>query len=247
MPNYGTVLNTLRGLFTAPVADGTQSQWRGDGFNNGIVVPSGMPMQQLVQDGRVWTAMNATPGTGLVHAVVTAFSATAGLFTHYNPGPNYVFPWSLKMLTTNTATATAQPQYFLFILDKGPRAPTANNVALTINNQNPASSRTTQSVINWATAGSLTLPAAVGPTTVAKAIITTGVMVAGDSFSFQFGGYDNSPKNGGAAARATDPALLPYVTEPFAIPPGYYLAGYRWGPNEATNAMAFDLSYCFIE
>ena len=68
-------------------------------------------------------------------------------------------------------------------------------------------------------------------------------MVTLDQYTVAFGSEgETGMKNGGAAARATDPAAQVVCAEPVILGPQQYAVIYMWLPSGASNA--FTAEYC---
>jgi hypothetical protein len=113
-----------------PSSDGDQGPPRMDRRNELIVSNLWNSLHQLAEEGSLFCATTATPGTGitLTSATGTTFSATQGVFGVNNvdttpsvngKGRNHI-PLALKMVITAAGTAGTDDHYAV-VLDKGAR------------------------------------------------------------------------------------------------------------------------------
>lgn len=222
---------------------------------NEQVVQSMVPTKHVLsEEGAYFTVINPTPGTGVAHALTTAFSSTAALFSLFNSAPvggANIYLDYLRLIETATAPATSLQQDFLIQLDQAlNRAPTANNVALTPVNLNLGSAN--KGFANWQAfnAGAMTVPAQATATTknASRIHLATGQVILGDENVIQFGGVDTLPgQGGGAAVRAVDLGRRVTHAPPIMCAPQTWLTIFRWGIGEATNVPSYEYEIGYWE
>lgn len=227
---------------------------RGTAYNEQVVQSMVPTMHPLAEEGSYYTVTNPTPGTGVAHALTTAFSSTAALFSLFNSapigGPNVYLDY-LRLIETATAPATSLSQDFLIQLDQAlSRAPTAGNVALTAVNMNLGSAN--KGFANWQAfnAAALTVPAQATATTknASRIHIATGQVILGDENVILFGGVDKPGHGGGSTAvRAADTGRRVTNAPPIMCAPQTWLTIFRWGVGEATNVPSYEYEIGYWE
>lgn len=204
----------------------------------------------LAANGGYFSVTNPTPGTAIVWATLTAFSATAnGLFVIQNTGAKNIYLDYLYLRQTATApTGTLSLNIDVFnetgIVTGTGAVATRTPVGI---NTGSGISQVTGAVVQSFAAGAITIPAAVGTRRLqAIASIPTGVTVAHDSFRFDFGADGpGMAKVGLTAARATDPAALCGSAPPIVVAPQTTSWINAWWPTQAANvpSLEFELTY----
>lgn len=209
----------------------------------------------LAANAAYYTVTNPTPGTAIVWATLTGFSATAnGLFLIQNKnvpgGPNIYLDrmWLKQTATAPTGTLSLNFDVWNetgFVLGTGNVA-TRTPVQL---NQGAGTSQQTGAFVQSFAAGAITIPAAIG-SRVLQDIggIPTGVTVAHDQFVVDFGA--DGPSSGTAgltAARATDPARLTGQMAPIVIAPQTTSWINAWWVTQAANIPSLEFSLGYFE
>lgn len=219
--------------------------------NGQIGLPSSR--QMLAAAGAYYTVTNPTIGTPVVGATIVAWSATAnGMFmvSNGNPpsGKNIIFD-SLTMRLRATAPSGTLTQQWECYNETGIVTGTGNVTSRTPINVNAGASQSTGATVQAFAAGCITVPAAVGTRRLQDtATITTGVAVDGDTYILQFGadGGDTG-KNGGAAARATDPASIIGTMGPIVVAPGTTSWLNMWWLTQASNIPSWEYRFAYSE
>lgn len=212
--------------------------------------------QQLAADGKFFTVQNPTPGTAVVWATLAAYSATAnGLFVIRNTntvgGADIHLDrlWLKQTATAPTGTLSLNFEVFNetgLVLGTGNVA-TRTPVQL---NQGSGKTQSTGAVVQAFSAGAITIPTTAVGTRVQQSAfsIPTGVTVAHDAFMIDFG--SDAPigsKNGGAAARATDPGLFSASADPIIIAPQTTSWINCWWINGAANVPSLEYKLAYVE
>lgn len=205
----------------------------------------------LADEGSYFVTTNPTIGTGVTHALSTAFSATVGLFVIKNnasvsSGIRCYLDYFRLLLTSTAATATVSQQ-FAFVTDTGNRVPTAGSQTLTPVNVNQDDSTASQVIVYAFSAAALTVPAAVSPRVVGRCSLAVSQVVTGDEYLVHCGGVDFANAPGLTAVRAAAPARLVANVAPIVIGPQQSLVIYRWCLTEATTAPAYEFEIGHIE
>ena len=211
--------------------------------------------QQLANAGKSFIVTNPTPGTAIVHATLTSYSATAnGLFLVQNnntssSGVN-IYLDQLLLCQTATAPGSTLVKHFEVINETGLVTGTGNVATRTPVNLNPSvANTTTNAVVQSFAAGAITIPAAVGTRRQTHVFtMTTGVTVKHDTFIIDFGA-DSHPvqKNGGAAVRATDVATLVQSVPPVCIAPQTTSWINMWWVTQDTNVPEYEFALTYHE
>lgn len=209
--------------------------------------------QQLAALGKYFTITNPTIGTPVVGATIIAWSATAnGMFVVQNTngvgGPNIILD-SLLLRERATAPAGTLTMQWEAYNETGIVTGTGNVTTRTPIQVNTGLAQTTGAVVQAFAAGAITIPAAVGTRRLQDtAVITTGVCVDGDSYLLQFGADSALPwKNGGAAARATDTAMIAGGMGPIVIAPQTTTWLNMWWLTQATNVPSWEYRLGYFE
>lgn len=208
--------------------------------------------QQLAAAGKMFAVTNPTPGTAIVHATLTGFSATAnGLFVLSNNNPSggaSLYLDRLMLCQTATAPTGTLVKHFEVYTETGIVAGSGNVATRVPVNLNAAYANTTGAVVQSFAAGAITIPAAVGTRRLAGLVqMPTGVTVIHDTFLLDFGGDAFAVKNGGAAARATDAAQLAVSAPPVVIAPQTSAWINMWWVTQAVNVPSYEFSLTYAE
>ena len=208
--------------------------------------------QQLTNAGKMFVVTNPTPGTAVTHATLTAYSATAnGLFVIQNnnaanTGTN-IYLDQLRLCQTAAAPASTLVKRFEIVSETGLVTGTGNVATRTPINRNPGVANTTGAVVQSFSAGAITIPAAVGTRRIMDILaMPTGVTVRYDAFNITFGG-ETAWKNGGAAARATDPAEISISAAAVCITPQTTTWINMWWVTQDTNIPQYEFSLTYAE
>lgn len=206
----------------------------------------------LADEGSYFTAGVATPGTGItMAAAVTAFSDTNGFFVIKNnasPASGKRLYMDYIKLIVTAATTAVQSVDFVAKVDYIVRSPStaANGTTLTpvnVNGDEGGASEAT--VIAFANAGAMTIPAASASARVAgRAHAATGLHFAGDEIVVQFGATERSSTAGLTAVRASGPSRTVCDMPPIVLGPQQTLVIHRWSLTEAAAiAYEYDLGW----
>lgn len=208
--------------------------------------------QLLAAGGSYFKVTNPTPGTAIVWANQTAFSATAnGLFVIANAGAKTIYLDQLWLKQTATAPTGTLSMNFEVYNETGQVTGTGNVATRTPVCTNTGASQATGAVVQSFAAGAITIPAvASGATRRLQDVgsIPTGVTVAHDTFTINFG--DDGPttgKSGLTAARATDPAALVTRMAPIIVAPATTSWINAWWVTAAANVPSLEFSLGYIE
>lgn len=246
-------LNGRRGKPGA-VGDGTDILARASRYGEPYVLPLLTTKHALADEGSYFTAMNATPGTGIAQqAAITAFSDTTGFFVIKNNNSVSsgirLYLDSLKLIVTSATTAV-QSVDFLVKLDTIDRSPTTASTGTTLTNVNvnmDDASASNAVVIAYNGSGAMTIPASsASARKAARAHATTGLHFAGDVIVVQFGATERSSTMGLTAVRASGPSQTVCDAAPVVIGPGQTAVIYRWSLSEAA-AVSYEYELSWFE
>ncbi len=209
--------------------------------------------ESLALSGKYFTVTNPTIGTPVVGATITAVSATAnGMFVIRNTaasgGPSIVLDNLILRLRSTAPTGTLTMQWEAYN-ESGQVAGTTAVTTRTPVQVNTGLPQTTVAIVQAFAAGAITIPAAVGTRYLQDtATLTTGVAVDGDTYELSFGqdGVAGS-KNGGAAARATDPAHIVANMGPIVIAPNTTTWLNMWWLTQAANVPSWEYRLGYYE
>ncbi len=227
-------------------AEAVQQQSRVGARGELIVIPLSEGKMGLADEGAYFKATNATVGTGIIHALTTAWSATAALFCLRNTdgeGAKRLYLDYVKLITGATAIGmTAATSIESAITIDNTNRHSSGGTAITPVNVNMDSAQATIAALNF---GAEVLSAASGsvrlvgrhafPRRVAPAMVT------GDQFFWKFGS-DMTPfvSPVGAAAPATAPTQFIGGFGPVVIGGGDSLNFHLWYPAGATTAPTYE-------
>lgn len=203
--------------------------------------------------GKYFLVTNPTIGTPVVGATITAWSATAnGMFLLQNGnaagGASIYLDRLLLRLRATAPTGTLTQQWEAYN-ETGIVTGTTAVTTRTPIQVNTALPQSTGAVVQAFAAGAITIPSAVGTRRqVGSATITTGVAVDGDTYELQFGSDAIlGHKNGGAAARATDPAHIIGSMDPIIIAPQTTTWLNMWWLTQAANIPSWEYALSYFE
>lgn len=235
-------------------ADAAQLQPRLSAYGEVMVVPISHGTFGLADEGSYFHACNATPGTGIIHALTTAFSSTAALFCLRNTDAEGAKRLYLDYVRLSTGHTTAIAM----------TAATSIEVAVTIDNTNRYSSGGTAltpvnanmdssgATIASLTFGAVVLTAASGSVrTTTRASLprrAAPAMVTGDQFLFNFGNVGAPALTvAGAAAPATAAGQFYVPLGPVVIGGGDSVNFHLWYPAGATTAPTYEVEFGWYE
>lgn len=227
-------------------ADGSYQPFRASGRGEQVVIPLGNPLQSLCDEGAFFRGGNPTIGTGIIHALTTAWSATAAIFCLRNTdseGAKRIYPSFFRLHTGSTAIAMT--------------AATSIEFAITIDSTNRYSSGGTaitpvcpnmdsaQATIANLTFGAVVLAAASGSVRqVARGAFprrAAPALVTGDQLHWKFGSeVAGQLAVAGSATPATAPAYMFAPMPPIIIGGGDSLNFHLWYPSGATTAPTYE-------
>lgn len=203
--------------------------------------------------GKYFTVTNPTIGTPVVGATITAWSATAnGLFVIANQaaegGANVVLDFMSLRLRATAPTGTLTMQFEAYN-ETGIVTGTTAVTSRTPVQVNTGAAQTSVATVQAFAAGCITIPAAVGTRRLQGiGSIATGVAVDGDTYVLQFGADGAMGwKNGGAAARATDTAVIVGGMGPVVIAPQTTSWINMWWLTQAANVPSWEYQLGFFE
>jgi hypothetical protein len=230
------------------VADASQLQPRVSGYGELVTTPLSPTTYPLADEGSYFKAVNATPGTGIIHALTTAFSSTAALFCINNTdseGAKRIYLDYVRLVTGATAISmTAATSIECAITIDSTNRYSSGGTAITPTNVNMDNSRATIATVNF---GAVTLTAASGSArTVARMAFArraAPAMVTGDQFYWDFGAANTPPmlSVAGAAAPATAATMFYSPMSPVIIGGGDSINFHLWYPSGATTAPTYEV------
>ena len=220
-------------------------------LNGSIGMPSSR--QILAASGKYFTVTNPTIGTPVVGATITAWSATAnGLFVIANNAPSggaSIYLDNLLMRERATAPTGTLSMQFEVYNEQGIVAGSGNVATRTPVQVNTGLPQTTVATVQAFAAGCITIPAAARTRYLQDtATLTTGVCVDNDTYELTFGQDGASSwKNGGAAARATDPAHITAGMGPIVIAPQTTSWINMWWLTQGVNVPSWEYKLSYFE
>lgn len=235
----------------AKSAEGVNQQARVGGRGELVVIPVTQGTYPLADEGGYFTAVNPTPGTGIIHALTTAWSATAALFCLRNTdgeGAKRIYLDYVKLMCLGTAPTATTSIRLAITIDNTNRF-SSGGTAITPKNVNMDSSQATIAALNF---GAVVLTAASGSvrdiSREAQPPRAAPALVSGDTFFYNFGQV-NSEALGtvGAAAPATAPANFTAAMPPVVIGGGDSLNFHLYYPAAATTAPTYEFEIAWWE
>lgn len=226
----------------SPFADSTTDGAPGRRGKYGEAYTDPLTSNQLFagDEGSYFMAITPTPGTGIIgHAAPTTFDETKPYLLLYNSGQNRIYPQFIRFHETVVSTAATRSQ-FTVVVDGTNRYSSAGT-ALTINNVNMDSTRTSGAV---AYAGAVVASAASTVRRVLDHIVFRGTIdVVEDVYTIAFGASDGMS---GASSRAATVQDAGRVTAPVVIGPGQSLLIHQWAGSQSTGP-TLQVAFGFIE
>lgn len=211
--------------------------------------------QGMAGAAKYFTVTNPTPGTAIVWATITGYSATAnGLFLIRNtavPGGPTIYLDKLSLRQTATApTGTLSLNFDVWnetgLVTATGNAATRTPVQL---NQGASTSQVSVAGVQSFAAGAMTIPAAVGTRQLSDiGWIPTGVTVQHDEFVINFGSDGPATSTAGlTAARATAPARLCTSMNPIVVAPQTTSWINAYWTTQAANVPSLEFSLGWVE
>lgn len=228
------------------VADGVQQQMRVGSRGEQYVIPMAQGLYGLVDEGSYFKATNATPGTGIIHALTTAFSATAALLCLRNTdteGAKRVYMDYIRIVTGATAISmTAATSIEMAVTVDNTNRYSSGGTSITPVNANMDSAQGSIVNLNF---GAVVLAAASGSVRLLSRAAcvrrAAPAMVTGDQFLIDFGVVTvQTLAVAGAAAPATAATAYTIHLGPVIIGGGDSLNFHLWYPAGATTAPTFE-------
>ncbi len=211
--------------------------------------------QMLAAAGKYFVVTNPTPGTGIVAATVTGFSATAnGLFLIRNTntvGGASLYLDYLKLMLSGTAPTATTVMNFDMWSETGLVVGTGNVATRTPVqiNQGAGNTQTTGAIVQSFAAGQITIPAAAGTRAlVGRTQLPTSLGITGDVYTVLFG--SDTPAlstTAGTAIRSAQPANLVAQAPPLVIPPQTSAWINNYWLTQATNGGTFEFELGYSE
>jgi hypothetical protein len=225
-------------------ADTNQQQPRLSAYGEQYAIPVTSGTYGLADEGSYFTGVNPTPGTGIIHALTTAWSATAALFCLRNTdaeGAKRIYLDYVKLLCLGTAPTATTSIRLAVTIDNTNRYSSAGT-AITPKNVNMDSSMATIAALNF---GAVVLSAASGSVRdvirEAQPPRAAPALVSGDTFLYNFGQVNaEALATVGAAAPATAPAQFSAALPPVVIGGGDSLNFHLYYPAAATTAPTYE-------
>lgn len=248
MANFTAIVRGIAGQLLsriAPTADGLEipNGIRVSKYNEQVMQPGFDDPRALCDEGSYGVVTNPTIGTGVAHALVTAFSDASGLFAIKNThATKNLYLDYMRLMLTAAPTAGVSLE-FAFKLDSKDKTPTAGNVKVVPVNPNGATQDQQLSVdVEAFSAAALTLPVSSNAAIVASRIkIPVGLNVVGDIYEVLFGKktrYYGSPPL--TAIKAAQPAAYVAHAPQIIVPPNWWVTIHRWSLTEATAAPSYE-------
>lgn len=245
------IFGITRRSLPSPTSDGTNQLARLGRYGEVTVVPFTQGTYPLADEGAYFTAVNPTPGTGIIHALTTSWSATAALFCLRNTdsaGGKRLYLDYVKLLTISTA----------------PTGTTSVRLAVTIDSTNRYSSggtSITPKSVNMDVAPASIAALNFGAVVAAAASANVRdiareaqppraapALVSGDTFFYNFGQVTSESVGAiGSATPATAPSCFTAALPPVVIGPGHSLLFHHYYPGAATTAPTFEFEIAWWE
>lgn len=228
----------------AKSAEAVQQEARVGARGELVVIPLTAGTYSIADEGAYFTGVNPTPGTGIIHALTTAWSATAALFCLRNTdaeSAKRIYIDYVKLITIGTAPTATTSVRLAITIDNTNRF-SAGGTSITPKNINMDSSQATIAALNF---GAVVLTAASGSVRdiarEAQPFRAAPALVAGDTFFYNFGATTaESLGVMGSATPATAPANFTAAMPPVILGGGDSLNFHQYYPAAATTAPTFE-------
>lgn len=180
-------------------------------------------------EGSYFTAINATPGTGVVgHPAPTTFDETKPYLTLFNGGSKRIYPQFLRIYETVVSTAGTRVQ-FTITTDTGNRRASAGTAMTVSKARLGASASSSATVFQGAPVAS----AATGSRVIHDHVVFRGTIdVVEDCYEMVFGGLGSG---NGTASRVTTVMDASRTLGPIVVEPGNSFLVYQWSASQSTG------------
>lgn len=235
------------------IADATNQLLRVSSYGDIITQSIGDGMHAVADEGSYFKAINATIGTGIIHALTTSFSATAAIFSISNgdaEGAKRIYLDYFRLTTGATAIAmTGATSIECAVTTDTTVRFSSGGTTITPTNVNSDSSRATIATVNF---GAVVLSAASGAARqVARAALprrAAPALVTGDQIHFDFDSVGGpSVSVAGSATPATAPSIFYCPLGPVVIGGGDSVNFHLWYPAGATTAPTYEFEIAWWE
>lgn len=225
-------------------AEAVQQQLRAAARGELVVIPLTQGTYPLADEGAYFTAVNPTPGTGIIHALTTAWSATAALLCLRNTdaeGAKRIYLDYVKLMCLGTAPTATTSIRLAITIDNTNRY-SSGGTAITPQNVNMDSASATVAALNF---GAVVLTAASGSVRQiareAQPNRAAPALVNGDTFFYNFG-QTTSESLGivGSATPATAPQNVTAAMPPVIMGGGDSFNFHLYYPGAATTAPTYE-------
>jgi len=241
MPN---IFGITRRALPTKIADSIAQQARVSSYGDQYIVPLTSGTYGLADEGSYFKATNPTVSTGIIHALTTAWSATAALFVLRNTdaeGAKRLYLDYVRLHCVGTAPAATTSVQLAVTVDNTNRFSSGGS-AITPVNVNMDSVTATIAALNF---GAVVATAASGSVRLVSRVALPAraapALISGDLLLFNFGQVNSFAINPvGAAAPATAQAAITASIGPIVIGGGDSLLFHLFYPAATTTAPTYE-------
>lgn len=195
---------------------------------------------------KTYSAVNATAGTGIAEAVVTAFAATAALCVFRNAGAaGLVRPKYLRLVST-VAPASGTSMNTRIALDTGATRYSSGGSTIVGKNRDMTNAATPNATFK---VGAVVTAAATSNVRyVSQATPSAVIPVVGDNVVIVFG-HNGDPENGAGGTSLGGTAARQIVVNvgPIVLGPSNEMIIHTWYPSNASTPPSWELEMCWEE
>ena len=210
-------------------ADGAGVPARAGRYMESVVAPLTGKELFTADEGSYFTAISATPGTGVIgHAAPTTFDEAKPYLVLYNGGSNRIYPQFLRLHETVASVGGAIVQVTI-TTDVGNRRASAGT-AMTVSKSRLGGSLSSGAVVYQ---GAVVGTAATGARVIHDHIVFRSTIdIIGDDYEIVFGGLGGGTSTGSRVATVAD---FSRTTAPIVVEPGNSLCITQWVSAQSTG------------
>lgn len=210
-------------------ADGAGTPSRTGTYTEAYVLPLTGKELFTADEGSYFTAISATPGTGIIgHAAPTTFDEAKPYLVLYNGGAKRIYPQFLRLYATAASVGDTRSQ-FTITTDVGNRRSSAGTI-MTVSKARLGASASSGAVVYQ---GAVIGTAATGARVIHDHVVFRGTIdIIEDCQEIVFGGLGGGTSTGSRVATVMDASR---TTGPIVVEPGNSLCIVQWAGSQSTG------------
>lgn len=193
---------------------------------------------------KIFSAVNATAGTGLAEAVKTAFAATAAQCVLRNGAARGIIRPKYLRTTCTVAPASGTAAHLRIAIDSGATRVSSGGTAITGRNRDMSSAVATNATFTFGAV--VTAAATANVRYVVQASPSVVIPVVGDEFLLTFDDGEGISEGHGTVAGTTARRIVTNVG-PVVLGPLTEMIVHTWYPSNATTPASWEVEACWEE